>query len=71
MIRNTDPMGQPSKAAAPWEVPPEAVPLSSSLLIISYHRYLWIFLIFSPFMFHIYSLNMFPTFPNSVYDVGF
>ena len=53
VIRNTDPMGRP----------PKAVPV---FLIILYHKYLWIFLIHSLYIyiyiFHIYFLDMFHVF---------
>ena len=50
MIRNTDPM----------DLPPKAAPV---LLIILYHKYLWIFLIYSlyiPYIFPIYVPYIFP-----------
>ena len=50
IIRNTDPMGRPPKAAPVF-------------LIILYHRYLWIFLIYSlyiPYIFPSYVKYVFP-----------
>ena len=54
IIRNTDPMGRPPKAAA------TAAPV---FLIILYHKYLWIFLIYSlyiPYIFPKYVPYIFP-----------
>ena len=53
------PNGAAAEGGRPIGAPPKAAPV---FLIISYHRYLWIFLIYSPSIFHIYFLNMFPTF---------
>ena len=55
IIRNTDPMGRPPKAA-------------SVFLIILYHKYLWIFLIYSLYIPYIY---MFPRYVPYIFPCVF
>ena len=43
-MRNTDPMGAAAEGGRQIGAPPKAAPM---FLIILYHKYLWVFLIYS------------------------
>ena len=45
---------RPNGAAAPLGASPKAAPLCSLFLIISHHKYLWIFLLYSCIFLHIF-----------------
>ena len=64
MIKNNQkhkPNGAAAEGGRSIGAPPKAAPV---FLIVLYHKYLWIFLIYS--LFHIYFLNMFHVFPLCV-----
>ena len=62
MIENDEkhrPNGAAEEGGGPFGVPPNAAPV---FLITLYHKYLWIFLVYSLYIPYVYFLNMFHMF---------